>query len=138
MIPTTAGISEPDTSFGTSPLGVGVLILRNVERGWRSEQASTSTTPWTTFGRPRSSWRSFSGSSAAFWVVYGYARRRETGHIPANPHAMVRTQCWIYLTSLMMAKGVHLGSPSVLPSCFLSSCSIGTGFSRDWCFGYSV
>lgn len=69
MIPTTAGISEPDTSFGTSPLGVGVLILRNVERGWRSEQASTSTTPCTTFRRPRSSRRSFSGSSAAFWVA---------------------------------------------------------------------
>lgn len=70
--------------------------------------------------------------------LYGDARRRETSYIPANPHAMVGTQRWIYLTLLMMAKGVHLGSLSVLPSCFLSSCSIGTGFLHDWCFGYSA
>lgn len=65
LIPTTAGISEPDTPFRTSPLGVGVLMLRNVERGWRSEQASTTTTPWTLFRQPRSGRRSFGGSSAA-------------------------------------------------------------------------
>jgi hypothetical protein len=30
LMPTTAGISKPDTSFGRSPLGVGVLILGEV------------------------------------------------------------------------------------------------------------
>ena len=57
LIPTTASIPEPDTSFGTSPLGVGALISRNVECGWRSTRASTLTTPWTSFGQPHSSRR---------------------------------------------------------------------------------
>lgn len=138
LIPTTAGISEPNTPFGMSPLGAGVLILRNVERGWRSEQASTSTTPWTSLGSHVVAGDHLVVHQLLLGWVYGDARPREASYILANSDAMVGTQGWMYLPLLIMAKGVHLDSLSVLPSCFWSSCSIGTDFSRDWCFGYSA